>query len=303
MLLCYTDQRGMVLVHIIYMNVGLGNQAFQYIFYRWYKKYVPQVDTVVDDGKFFGGDVPHHGYELQRIFGIEVPLLSQRFPADVWQNMVTKRQQGVGIAEQLRLDGMPITVVREQGITNINFKGEIREIASGGALEVDVNKLIYWHGYWLSHSFFNEAKKEVLEDLAFPPFNDSLNLQLQNKINLASEPTAIHVRRGDMVKLGWAARPEYYKNKIKEFNSSHDVSLWLLFSDDIPWCEEHAEELGLLDIVDRLLVVDNNKGNDYWRDVQLMSLCKNRISDRSSFSFLARVLCEYPGKEDVSNWL
>ena len=290
-------------MHIIFMNGGLGNQAFQYIFYRWYRKYVPQVDTVIDDSKFWGDDVPHFGYELQRIFGIRVPFLSQRFPADVWQDMVIKRQQGIDIAEQLRLNGMPISVVREQGVTNINFNGEIRDLVAGGAIELNVNKNIYWHGYWLSNSFFNEAKQEVQEDFVFPPFTDSLNLQLQDKINRASEPTAIHVRRGDMVKLGWSAKPEYFKNRIKDFKATHDVSLWLLFSDDITWCEEHAEELGLLDIADKLLIVDNNKEEDYWRGVQLMSLCKNRISDRSSFSFLARVLCEYPGKEDVANWL
>ena len=116
-------------MHIIYMNGGLGNQIFQYIFYRWYRKYIPQVDTVVDDGKFWGDDVPHHGYELKRIFGLEVPFLSERFPLDLWQDMVAKRQQGIDIPEQLRLQGMPISVVREQGITNLNFNGEIINIS------------------------------------------------------------------------------------------------------------------------------------------------------------------------------
>ena len=136
----------------------------------------------------------------------------------------------------------------------------------------------------------------------FPPFDDIYNIQVQEKINMANEPTAIHIRRGDMVSLGWAAAPAYYKQTIGDFDREHEVSLYLLFSDDIPWCEENAEELGLLDISDRLLVVDNNQGDDYWRDLQLMSLCKNRISDRSSFSLLAGLLCSYIGKQDINNW-
>ena len=284
------------------MNGGLGNQVFQYMFYRCYRKLLPQTDIVIDDGKFFGDDVPHHGYELQRIFGLELPLLSQRFTPDVWQYMVKMRQQGVDIPEQLRISGLPLKVIREKGITNINFNGEVEDLPVGASMNVNKNENIYWHGYWLTNSFYSQAKVEIKEDLRFPDFNDEINLMLQEKINRASEPTAIHIRRGDMVKLGWAADPEYYKLILKFFESKNHVSQYLLFSDDIEWCEEHADELGLTDIADRLLVVDNNQNDNYWRDLQLMSLCKNRISDRSSFSMLAGLLCRHSQKQDINSW-
>lgn len=289
-------------MHIIYMNGGLGNQLFQYIFYRWYRKLLPQVNIVIDDGKFWGNDVPHHGYELERIFGLDLPFLSRLFTPDVWEHMVNMRQQGLDIPEQLRMNGLPLRAIREKGITNINFSGDIRDFAVGDALEVGINENIYWHGYWLTDSFYKQISKELKKELVFPSFDDILNIQVQEKINIANEPTAIHIRRGDMVTLGWAAEPAYYKQTIGDFDRAHEVSLYLLFSDDIPWCEENAEELGLLDISDRLLVVDNNQGDDYWRDLQLMSLCKNRISDRSSFSLLAGLLCSYIGKQDINNW-
>lgn len=289
-------------MHIIYMNGGLGNQTFQYIFYRWYRKIMPTVDIVVDDSKFWGDDVPHHGYELQRIFGLELPFLSQRFDSDIWNSMVAKRQQGIDLPEQLRTSGIPITVIREKGVTNIKFNGEIKDFARGESLDIDKNKHLYWHGYWLTNSFYNRAQKEIDEELIFPPFNDPINLKLENKISMASEPTAIHIRRGDMVKLGWAADPEFYKLILKFFDSKNHVSQYLLFSDDIDWCEENADELGLTNIADRLLVVDNNQNDNYWRDLQLMSLCKNRISDRSSFSMLAGLLCKYPHKQDINSW-
>lgn len=289
-------------MHIIFMNGGLGNQIFQYIFYRWYRKLIPTADIVVDDGKFWGDDVPHHGYELKRIFGLELPFLSQRFSPDVWEYMVNMRQQGIDIPEQLRRNGFSLRVIREKNITNINFGGETEEFATGDLLNINMRENIYWHGYWLTSSFYNQVKIEVMNELIFPPFSDRLNLQLVDRISRASEPTAIHIRRGDMAAMGWSAKPDYYHQLISAFDANHKVSLYLLFSDDITWCEEHADELGLLDVADRLLVVDNNRDEDYWRDLQLMSLCKNRLSDRSSFSFLAGILCNNSQKEDWDNW-
>ncbi|MCR5176803.1 MAG: alpha-1,2-fucosyltransferase [Anaerovibrio sp.] len=284
------------------MNGGLGNQIFQFMFYHWYRKLLPQVDVVIDDGKFWGDDVPHHGYELKRIFNLDLPMLSQRFSPEVWQYMIELRQQGTDIPEQLRMNGLPLRAIREKGITNIKFNGDMQEFAVGDSLDIDINDNIYWHGYWLSSSFLSQAKEEIMAALQFLPFDDELNLQLQAKIIQASEPTAIHIRRGDMAAMGWSAQPEYYQGLIRSFDASHNVSLYLLFSDDIAWCEDHAAELGLLDIAERLLVVDNNQEDDYWRDLQLMSLCKNRLSDRSSFSLLAGFLCNYPQKEDWNNW-
>ena len=289
-------------MHIVFMNGGLGNQLFQYMFYRCYRKLLPHTDIVIDDGKFWGDDVPHHGYELQRIFGLELPLLSQRFTPDVWQYMVKMRQQGVDIPEQLRISGLPLKVIREKGITNINFNGEVEDLPVGASMDVNKNENIYWHGYWLTNSFYSQATVEIKEDLRFPDFNDELNLKLQEKINRASEPTAIHIRRGDMAKMGWSAPSEYYQKMISYFDANYNVSQYFLFSDDISWCEEHADELGLVNIADRLLVVDNNQNENYWRDLQLMSLCKNRITDRSSFSLLAGLLCSYPQKQDINRW-
>lgn len=130
-------------MHIIFMNGGLGNQIFQYIFYRWYRKLIPTADIVIDDGKFWGDDVPHHGYELRRIFGLELPFLSQRFSPDVWEYMVNMRQQGIDIPEQLRRNGFSLRVIREKNITNINFGGEVEEFATGDLLNINMKENIY----------------------------------------------------------------------------------------------------------------------------------------------------------------
>ena len=56
-------------MRIVYVNGGLGNQIFQYVFFRWLEV-VTGESCVMDDGLFFGGSVPHNGYELEQIFGV-----------------------------------------------------------------------------------------------------------------------------------------------------------------------------------------------------------------------------------------
>lgn len=289
-------------MYIVHINGGLGNQIFQYMFYCWLKKVFPYEDIVLDDGKFWGRDVPHHGYELKRIFGIELPFLSERFTTDIWSYMVEQREKGMDIPEQLLQAGMDVKLMRESNVKNVHFSGEIEDYTPGEPLSVPKNINLYWHGYWLTDIFYENTKDYIREKLRFKDFTDEVNIWGRSRIDTASEPTAIHIRRGDMVTLGWSAEPEYFAEMISRFDKSHDVSLYLLFSDDIAWCRAHSEVLGLDKIADRLLIVDHNHGENYYRDLQLMILCKHRLSDRSSFSLLAGILCDVPGKEDWNRW-
>ena len=289
-------------MHIVYINGGLGNQVFQYMFFYFLQRLLPDIDIVLDDNKFYGTDVPHHGYELKRIFGIEAPLLSDRFSPDVWRYMTAKRQEGLDIPEQLLREGLSLEVIREKGVKNIKFSGKINDYIPGTSLTLSPKACVYWHGYWLSEIFYNNMNDELDEILKFPPITDDVNLNLLDAINSSRESTAIHIRRGDMVKYGWAAPMSYFNDMIRKIEKEIRPSLYLLFSDDLPYCEAHAEELGLLSVARKLYLVDNNKGDDYYRDLQLMSYCNNRLSDRSSFSLLASLFCKCENKKDWNRW-
>ena len=75
-----------------------------------------------------------------------------------------------------------------------------------------------------------------------------------------------------------------------------------LFSDDLDWCNKMSNELGLDAINHKLIIVNGNNGENAYRDMQLMTMCHHRISDHSSFSLMAAVLCQYPNKEEFFNW-
>ena len=72
---------------IVFMNGGLGNQMFQYIFFRWLELNSGD-ECFLDDSPFFGDHVAHNGYELERLFGVQPRRLSQYFDADIWDYMV-----------------------------------------------------------------------------------------------------------------------------------------------------------------------------------------------------------------------
>ena len=127
----------------------------------------------------------------------------------------------------------------------------------------------------------------------FPEFEEGINLQLQNEMNHCTA-VGIHIRKGDYTLWG-ETNCNFYKEAIRKvlrFPEYSDAKIYV-FSDDIPWCRENAETLGLLQ-VDRenLTYVSHNKGDDSFRDMQLLSLCKVIIGQQGSFARMAYLLSE-----------
>lgn len=285
---------------LVYINGGLGNQIFQYMFFRWLEQAVGQ-ECVLDDGLFFGKNVPHHGYELGRIFGIQSQRLSERVPAEVWQFMTERREQeGIGIAQQLLDSGMPLTVIRERGVSNISFNGNIVDYSLGEAWPA-ISGDCYVHGYWLGDVCYQAGGDQLRQELTFPSIMEEWNWQYAAQIQECHCPVAVHVRRGDMATCGWSCDADFFGEAVRYAAHEFPVDRLFLFSDDLDWCHAHQEELGLKSGIP-VTEVSGNTGLQAFRDLQLMSLCQGRISDRSSFSLLAGVLCTVPDKWEINHW-
>ena len=105
-----------------------------------------------------------------------------------------------------------------------------------------------------------------------------------------SPSVAIHIRRGDYVPLGLAIPLDQYPRLTEAFVKLYSPD-WeaFVFSDDIPWCREHEEELGLRRFRGIHFVEGNGHGKNYI-DMQLMSQCKGMILSNSAFCYLAALL-------------
>ena len=83
---------------IQFLNGGLANQAFQYIFARHYELSHPG-DTMYMDDSYLALNTVHNGYELEKVFGIRPNLLSRHFDDDIWQEFIRNKENGISIAQ------------------------------------------------------------------------------------------------------------------------------------------------------------------------------------------------------------
>ncbi len=277
---------------IQFLNGGLANQAFQYIFAKHYELSHPGQIMYLDDS-YFALNTVHNGYELEKVFGIKAPMLSDVFDEDVWSFILEQKRQGKSVPQILCENGIPIYMLAEEkNYRTFNpFDGEVFMIPANQFNPEILNykEDIYYHGYWINKNWFDTYRDEFLEIFTFPAITDEKNKQYMNAI-LNSNSCSIHIRRGDYVTLGWAMEIEHYHKMIEYYLAQYkgDWELFV-FSDDIDWCKEHCEELGL-SLFPKVHFVEGNMQGKNYIDLQLMSNCKGMIMSNSAFCYLAALL-------------
>lgn len=277
---------------IQFLNGGLGNQAFQYIFARYYELSHPNETMFLDDSYFALNSV-HNGYELERVFGIKPHMLSECFDEEVWAFILEEKRKGKSVPQILCDNGIPFILLSEgEGYKSFNpFNGTVSCLPWNEYLPqiLDIPEDVYYHGYWLNHLWFDRYKETFLREFCFPPITEEHNMDYMDKI-LNSDSVSIHVRRGDFVTLGWAFPLEQYRRFVDEFiGLRSDQGSLFVFSDDIAWCRENREALGF-NRFRHTYFVEGNMGGQNYRDLQLMSQCKSMIMSSSSFCYLAALL-------------
>lgn len=278
---------------IQYLNGGLANQVFQYIFTRFAELYNPSEERWFIDDSFFYINNVHNGYELENVFGIKANLLSKNFDEDVWQEFVNNKKAGISIAQTFQNLGFHVEMVAEAAnIKEHNpFNGKIYPIVPN-EFHPEITKLagevIYYHGYWINTKWFRTYSDILEQELQFPAITDEINSAYVSHI-LSSLSIAIHIRRGDYVTLGWELSNDYYKKSIEGIVRNYSEAVFFVFSDDLKWCRENYESLGL-DLANRIEFVEGNIKSDSYKDLQLMSMCKGIIMSNSAFCYLAAML-------------
>ncbi len=294
-------------LRIVLMNGGLGNQLYQYTFLRFLEKTTGE-SCIVDDSAFFGNHVEHNGLELERIFGIRLNKLSSCFSPDVWEEMIHKREQGISIPWQLMDNGLNITMIAENN--TYHFDGNVIEIHPAKISEEILNVFtgakgnIYYCGYFANTVYVNRMIKHLRQELRFPVIRetmetDTINARYQELIGL-TDSVAVHIGRRDSFNGGRALPLEKYAEAIKAFEERGKQYTYFIFSDDMEYCKENRDKLGLDSIKGEYVFVEGNYGNgNNYIDMQLMSQCKNMIISNSSFGCWAYFLNEVCTNENI----
>jgi hypothetical protein len=257
---------------IVHLRGGLGNQMFQYALYQ----------AAVESGKKALLDLSHFNknnqstqYELGNIFSIHTPalLLCEKVLVKACWNFLYLLHQ-IPYKETDSSFG-----IFDKKITTLQFA--------------------YLKGYWQSEKYFEGISKTIRNHFSFPPFTDNKNKALLELI-VHSNSVSIHIRRGDYLKnnLNWSLDIDYYNRAIDLIKEKVNNPIFYIFSDDMHWAEANIK-------ITNSHFINHNKGNDSFRDMQLMSNCKHNIIANSSFSWWGAWLNNNEDKKVIApnKWL
>jgi hypothetical protein len=134
-------------------------------------------------------------------------------------------------------------------------------------------------GNWVNEEYFRDCKEEIISDFTFPQFDDEMNKYYASEIE-RGESVSVHIRKGDYVTSAMLnLSVEYYKLAKKKIEENVKKPKYYIFTDDKMNIQEYLE------IFNDYKIVDCNSGEQSFRDMQLMSLCKHNIIANSTFSF------------------
>ena len=148
-------------------------------------------------------------------------------------------------------------------------------------------------GYFQSEKYFAHHKQEIIE--LFAPSDEILSALKKKYGKIITHPNTVSIHFRDYIrddpdrKFHPNCTTKYYKNAISMFSSD---SLFVVFSNDIPWCKKHFRSINR-----KFVFIEKEH---FHHDFFLMSMCKDHIISNSSFSWWAAYLNKNPKKNVVA---
>lgn len=254
---------------------GLGNQLFQYAFFLALEQKFKHAKADLVD---FEDYKLHNGFELETVFNIQLPQLNS-----FEKNIYTRNNEKWIWRKLRRLFNTKHIYLEETD--PFSYSGQIFED----------NKSRYYWGYWQHIGYINQVAPSLRRNLIFPSFKDKENIRLQHLIQ-EQNAISLHVRRGDYLQeplFKDICNEEYYQKSIQYIIETQESPVFVIFSNDIPWCRSQFKDLNAI-------FVEHNIGINSFRDLQLMSQCNHHIIANSSFSWWGAWLNENPEKIVIS---
>lgn len=248
------------------LSGGLGNQMFQ-IAAAFALKFKFKQDIFLDTS-FFQVNRLHNGYELERVFGINLSEASEHQKRSLLSFRTNKYLRV--LADNLGTNFLnPSTVYKEYALS---FDSQFMNRSNS----------LYLMGYFQSPKYFLEYETEIKNLFSFNL--DYIAYQEQHKL-LREDCTLIslHVRRGDYLspnnaKVYATCSVNYYNKAIEFFHNNFENPFFMVFTDDPLWCKSNLN-------LENKSQFTNNAGQASYLDMYLMSKCQHHIIANSTFSW------------------
>lgn len=254
---------------ILFFRGGMGNQLFQYAYYRYLLK---KGFGPIKLDSFSPSMRKKYGFQLREIF----PEIGR--DPNFLPYMLAR-------PSYLLFDGL-----------NKLFK--INLFTDTGSIDnPDIPSGKLWiRGLWQEYRFMDSMRDELLETFRFIDFgaDEKENIALLPRIT-GTNSVSLHIRRGNYLKpsqrlyFGDLCPLEYYQEAIETIKKRVPDPVFFIFSNDQEWVKQHLD-------VPHAVFIDWNTGNRSYRDMHLMSLCKHNIVANSTFSWWAAWLNQNKNK-------
>lgn len=273
---------------IICFQGGLGNQMFQYAYYRELKYLFPDIKIMADIYDF-QSEMSLRKYELDFIFDINLPIatkfdvirLSNRIPGNGKLTFI-RRKTSEKLANIFRTT--PDKLYPHYFFLESEVKRDFK-----------INQNYYLEGFWHTEEAFSDVRDEVVAD-----FRKPLDDRSAAKINLDeyisgwkdNNTVGVHIRRTDylMGEVFIKLSTGYYKRAIEYVSERVKNPLFVFFSDDIDYVKKN------FNWVENKKIITKNTGDNSYKDMLLMAECNHNIIANSTFSYWGAYLNKNPEK-------
>lgn len=242
---------------------GLGNQIFQYAFYKCLEC---NNDDVYLDISDYNIHHHHNGFELDKVFKIKFNKATNK---EIKKISFDKKSFLYRLIRKI----FKIELVKTSEYTEMK---DICDVKIG-----NIEQEVYFNGFWQDIKYVEFIENELRKELIFNEKLSGKNKDVIDKF-IGRETVSIHIRRGDYLNnksLGGICNNEYYLNAIEYINKVIDRPVFFIFSDDIEWVKNNFK------LKSECIYVDWNKEEESYKDMQLMSMCKHNIIANSTFSW------------------
>lgn len=270
---------------IIRIHGGLGNQMFEYAFYKYMESKYPGL--VKADLTWFDRNYKEHqGYELKNVFGIELEAASYEEIARVHE-YYPKYYTFAGLRYLSRKLAKYKNKKNKPTGEHIFDFGDMKYLKDEKYDNLDISKDWYLEGVYCSDSYLECLSVKPSELFDFKYADSEIEEMIKTMEN--EESVAIHIRRGDYVgNVFDIVDMNYYKNAVEIIKSKINNPVFYIFSDDMDYVKENFSFLDSYNPV-------HNAGKASFTDMMLISKCKHMIIANSSFSYWGAAIGE---KED-----
>lgn len=273
----YND-KGLKTMITVRIKGGLGNQLFQYAAGYALSKRLGQemkLDTsfytkqTLRSYKLAFFAITH--CEIQRVVPLSVSIVKEKY-----------------LNKLLRISNISLIPFTEHNVYLLETRPDIVQ-----EYFTISKQNIYMDGYYHSEKYFGKYRTELLRQFLPCYTQQEQYTQALEKIQ-SSNSVAVHVRRGDYLKLQYDNNPRhyllgenYYMNAIKYMENRLDNPKFFWFSDDIEWVKQKFGNRKDFSYI---------KMNTEHSDIDELMLMKNTnhiISANSTFSWWASWLNEH----------